>query len=49
MNVPVLRFPEFEGKWKTQLVDDILVRVSEAVEVELKSSYRQIGVPSPGS
>ncbi|MFT6653271.1 MAG: type I restriction enzyme S subunit [Marinomonas primoryensis] len=48
--VPELRFPEFEssGDWKEQKVSDLMVRVSNPVDVKSDEVYREIGIRSHG-
>ncbi|MCT7975780.1 restriction endonuclease subunit S [Laspinema olomoucense] len=47
-NVPLLRFPEFQGNWKTARVDHFLVRHVNPVRVEPETIYKQIGIRSHG-
>lgn len=46
--VPELRFPEFNGDWKTDRADHFLVRYVNPVDVQLDTKYRQIGIRSHG-
>lgn len=46
--VPELRFPEFQSDWNEDRVDSFVKRVSNPVEVELDTTYREIGVRSHG-
>ncbi len=46
--VPVLRFPEFDGEWKEKKVKDVLKRVSLPVKVAESEYYREIGIRSHG-
>jgi type I restriction enzyme S subunit len=46
--VPRLRFPEFEGSWKVQTVQQVLEKRSSPVDVEPEAEYRQIGLRSHG-
>lgn len=46
--VPELRFPEFNGDWKTDKANHFLVRYVNPVDVQLDTEYRQIGIRSHG-
>lgn len=46
--VPELRFPEFEGNWETDRIDQFLVRYVDPVGVQLETEYKQIGIRSHG-
>jgi len=46
--VPELRFPEFNGDWKTDRADYFLVRYVNPVDVQLDTEYEQIGIRSHG-
>ncbi|MEG4589106.1 restriction endonuclease subunit S [Microcoleus sp. MOSTC5] len=45
---PQLRFPEFNGDWKTDRSDHFLVRYVNPVDVQLDTEYKQIGIRSHG-
>lgn len=46
--VPELRFPEFNGDWETNRIDNFLVRYVDPVNVQLDAKYKQIGIRSHG-
>lgn len=46
--VPELRFPEFDGNWDTDRIDNFLVRHVDPVDVDLETNYKQIGIRSHG-
>ncbi len=48
MTAPKLRFPEFKDDWATTSLRNVLTRVSNPVEVEPNSLYREIGIRSHG-
>lgn len=48
MNVPKLRFKEFDKKWQNFRIDSILERYSNPVKVEKNINYRELGVRSHG-
>ncbi len=48
MNIPQLRFPNFEGKWKLKTFGSVTTRVSDPVAVADDSLYQQIGIRSHG-
>ena len=46
--MPEFRFPEFDGNWDTDRIDNFLVRHVDPVDVDLKTNYKQIGIRSHG-
>jgi type I restriction enzyme, S subunit len=48
--VPLLRFPEFISKdtWQSQKIASMLTKVSDSVDVEPETVYREIGIRSHG-
>lgn len=48
MNIPELRFPEFQKAWERKKIKDILVKVGNAVDVKEGVKYREIGIRSHG-
>lgn len=48
LNVPELRFPQFNGAWERRKVAEILERVSRPVDVVPEQKYREIGIRSHG-
>ena len=48
VNVPKLRFPEFEGEWEKCKVAQIFRKIQVPVDVEAAKSYIQIGIRSHG-
>lgn len=48
MTKPKIRFPEFKEDWKTCLVQDVLERVVNPVNVKPNVMYKQIGIRSHG-
>lgn len=49
MNVPKIRFLEYQEEWKVCSIEDIFDRVSNSVAVEEDTLYRQIGIRSHGN
>lgn len=45
---PVLRFPEFKGKWNMKTFGELTSRISNSVTVDLNGRYQQIGIRSHG-
>lgn len=47
-NIPTLRFPEFNNKWKERKIKEITQRYVNPVEVIPDNYYREIGIRSHG-
>lgn len=48
MSVPKLRFPEFKDEWEEHKLGELLERVTNPVDVDMDTFYRQIGIRSHG-
>ncbi|MFT3947897.1 MAG: restriction endonuclease subunit S [Agriterribacter sp.] len=48
INIPPLRFPDFEEEWELKPFGKLATRVSDPVDVEPEELYQQIGIRSHG-